>query len=107
MGVTGGTPIGFDVGAKEAGSTLRGLDLVSCCIVKVQKLRSDGSGGAGEGRNLLYLAVSGSAATRKAFALPAGSQRNEGRGSAEADFASKSGQSPASPCLACLLYIEV
>ena len=29
MGVTGGTPIGFDVGAKEAGGTLRGLDLVS------------------------------------------------------------------------------
>lgn len=28
MGVTGGTPIGFDVGAKEAGGTLRGLDLV-------------------------------------------------------------------------------
>jgi len=27
MGVTGGTPIGFDVGAKEAGGTLRGLDL--------------------------------------------------------------------------------
>ena len=29
MGVTGGEPIGFDVGAKGAGGTLRGLDLVS------------------------------------------------------------------------------
>ena len=27
MGVTGGTPLGFDVGAKAAGSTLPGLDL--------------------------------------------------------------------------------
>ena len=29
MGVTGGTPLGFDVGAKGAGGTLPGLDLVS------------------------------------------------------------------------------
>jgi len=28
MGVTGGTPLGFDVGAKGAGGTLPGLDLV-------------------------------------------------------------------------------
>lgn len=28
MGVTGGTPLGFDVGAKGAGGTLAGLDLV-------------------------------------------------------------------------------
>lgn len=28
-GVTGGTPLGFDVGAKRAGKTLPGLDLVS------------------------------------------------------------------------------
>ena len=27
MGVTGGTPIGFDVGAKKEGGTLPGLDL--------------------------------------------------------------------------------
>ena len=27
MGVTGGTPLGFDVGAKAAGGTLPGLDL--------------------------------------------------------------------------------
>jgi len=27
MGVTGGTPLGFDVGAKKEGGTLRGLDL--------------------------------------------------------------------------------
>ncbi len=27
MGVTGGTPQGFDVGARGAGGTLRGLDL--------------------------------------------------------------------------------
>lgn len=27
MGVTGGTPLGFDVGARGAGGTLRGLDL--------------------------------------------------------------------------------
>lgn len=27
MGVTGGTPLGFDVGAKGAGGTLEGLDL--------------------------------------------------------------------------------
>lgn len=29
MGVTGGEPVGFDVGAKGAGGTLPGLDLVS------------------------------------------------------------------------------
>ena len=29
MGVTGGEPMGFDVGAKAAGGTLKGLDLVS------------------------------------------------------------------------------
>jgi hypothetical protein len=29
MGVTGGTPLGFDVGAKGAGGTLAGLDLVN------------------------------------------------------------------------------
>ena len=29
MGVTGGEPVGFDVGAKGAGGTLLGLDLVS------------------------------------------------------------------------------
>ena len=28
MGVTGGEPLGFDVGAKAAGGTLPGLDLV-------------------------------------------------------------------------------
>ena len=28
MGVTGGEPLGFDVGAKGAGGTLPGLDLV-------------------------------------------------------------------------------
>lgn len=28
MGVTGGEPVGFDVGAKGAGGTLKGLDLV-------------------------------------------------------------------------------
>ena len=27
MGVTGGSPLGFDVGARGAGGTLRGLDL--------------------------------------------------------------------------------
>lgn len=27
MGVTGGTPLGFDVGARGAGGTLKGLDL--------------------------------------------------------------------------------
>ena len=27
MGVTGGTPLGFDVGAKREGGTLPGLDL--------------------------------------------------------------------------------
>lgn len=27
-GVTGGSPLGFDVGAKGAGGTLQGLDLV-------------------------------------------------------------------------------
>lgn len=30
MGVTGGTPLGFDIGAdSRGGSTLKGLDLVS------------------------------------------------------------------------------
>ena len=28
LGVTGGTPLGFDVGAQGAGGTLPGLDLV-------------------------------------------------------------------------------
>lgn len=28
LGVTGGTPLGFDVGAKREGGTLKGLDLV-------------------------------------------------------------------------------
>ena len=29
MGVTGGTPLGFDVGAQASGGTLSGLDLVN------------------------------------------------------------------------------
>ncbi len=32
-GVTGGTPLGFQIGAKIGGKTLEGLDLVCCCEV--------------------------------------------------------------------------
>lgn len=32
MGVTGGTPLGFDVGAQGAGGTLKGLDLVKVTL---------------------------------------------------------------------------
>jgi len=41
--VTGGTPIGFDVGAKEAGGTLRGLDLV-CLALNSSNVQSRNGG---------------------------------------------------------------
>ncbi len=34
MGVTGGTPLGFDIGAdSRGGQTLKGLDLVGSCLL--------------------------------------------------------------------------
>ena len=46
MGVTGGTPLGFDVGAQGAGGTLPGLDLVCAQFVISQGVAAPHQRGA-------------------------------------------------------------
>ena len=40
MGVTGGEPLGFDVGAQGAGGTLKGLDLVRTPLQFTESLQT-------------------------------------------------------------------